>query len=158
MDADELIIKTKDKLSKLPLPARPIDFGEEYKFPSDVTNLISVDLGSWLFKLSGWKGYVLRILAGKEIESSVLQDGYDASIMMNMALLSRDDKVKNKETATGKILNGSPEIKAVYDRLVVNNAEILALKRVLEIYTVQLEIVSREISRRSYDLKLNKEF
>lgn len=144
----------KEKVNKLSIPAQPSTFGSEYSFPEDAQHLNSIELGNWMFKLSAWKSYALRILTYKEVDHKVMQDQYDKFIMMSMSSIPSEAKIKNKESAIGKILCDYPAAQEMYDSLTKRSTEIIALKRIVEIYTIQLEVLSREISRRSIDSKV----
>ena len=152
--SEEIILKPlREKISKFPLPQKPVTFGQSYVFPEDATVLTSPQLGNWMFKLAGWKGYALHQLAFVEMESSVMEDVYTAKMEMAMSQVQSEKKLV-KETLRGQVLSSNKEISELKARCMEKVGTLVALKRIVELYTIQLEIVSRELTRRTYDLKL----
>lgn len=150
---DIAIDKINAKLDKFPLPQKPSTFGEEYSFPQDITNITSIDLGRWMFKLAAWKGYALKMLAYAETELAIVDDLYDANLAKYLGAME-PDRLMKKEAMIGKALNSDEKLKSLKSRLVLKSGEVAGVKRITEIYTLQLEVISREISRRGMDLKL----
>jgi hypothetical protein len=153
-DALDLAIeKAKEDINSFPMPNKPSTFGKPYDFPEDVVHTSLVDLGQWLFKMAGYKGYALRMLARAEIEESMLKDIYSAKISKEMAKIEAQKKM-NKESMIGMILNEHEDIKVLRNRLMNVTNSIIKGKRAVEIYSMQLDVISREISRRNLDMKL----
>jgi len=150
---EEGIKNVRARFSDFSFPKKPITFGEEYIFPEDITNLLSPDLGTWMFKLAAWKGYALRLLSKIEIEESIIEDTYSSAISTNMVKINSDKKL-NKDLMIGLVLESNPKLKQLKIVLIEKAAEVTSLKRLVEMYSLQLEIVSREITRRSLDLQL----
>ena len=148
-----MITKLKDDLAKYSLPLRPKTFGADYQFPEDSDKLASADLGTWMFKLAAWKGYALRMLADVEIEKSWLKNQHDNKISQKIALDSGKYKV-TKDFALGSLILNDESFKKIRTNLTIKETELNGLRQVIDIYTMQIEVVSREISRRSLDLKL----
>jgi hypothetical protein len=48
------------------------------------------------------------------------------------------------------------DFKNVRERLIIKDAEVDSLKQVVEIYSFQVDVISREISRRSLDVKMKQ--
>ncbi len=150
---DIAIEKINDKLDKFPLPQKPKTFGEAYEFPQDIANVTSIDLGKWLFKLAAWKGYALKMLAYAETELSIIDDLYDATLAKYLGSME-PDRLMKKEAMIGKALNNNEKLKNLKSRVVLQSGEVAGIKRIVEIYTLQLEVVSREISRRGQEQRL----
>jgi len=140
------------KIDKFSFPKKPTTFGDEYQFPEEISMITLNDLGKWLFKLAGWKGYSLRLLGISEIEESILDDTYSVSISKKMSEIESDKRIV-KEMMIGKIISENEPIKNLKIKLIEKSAEVLGLKRLVELYSIQLEVISREISRRQLDLK-----
>ena len=139
-------------LNEFSLPKKPSTFGEEYQFPEDVSNLVLQDLGQWLFKLSGWKGFTLKKLAYAEVEESILMDSYSVCISKNMIKIESDKKLV-KEAMIGKTLSENEMAKELKIKSMETSAKVKGLKRIVELYSIQLDTISREISRRAMELK-----
>lgn len=149
---DNVINKINEKLDSFPLPNKPATFGKAYDFPEDITNVTSMDLGKWMFRLGAWKGYALKVLAYAETELSIIDNLFDASLAKVLGAME-PDKMLKKEALIGKALNENESLKALKSRVISKSGEVAGIRRVVEIYTLQLEINSREISRRSSELK-----
>lgn len=146
-----------DKYEKLvtgfPIPTKPSTFGKPYTFPEDVAGIGSTDLGKWLFKLAGWKGYTVKLLAVADSVNYVMNEVLEAKITMKMATYVTDKKMV-KEAMRGKIIGEDAELKELKCKAIEKTGEVMMLKRLLDMYSSQLDIVSREISRRNIDVKL----
>ena len=149
---DAVIEKAKAEIGTFPLPKKPSTFDKEYTFPEDVTHITSTDLGQWLFKMAGYKGYALKMLAYAEVEESILKDVYSARISEEMAKIEAQKKM-NKESMVGVILNEHEDVKKLRKRLIERSASVIKGKRLVEMYTMELDVISREISRRGQEMK-----
>ena len=148
------ISKAFEKAKTFSLPQKPQTFGKDYDFPEDITGISSMSLGQWLFKLAAWKGYALRVLALSETESVVMEATYDTTIAKNLSELEIDKKLHTKEALIGKIISSNEQIKNLRIKLIEKKGEVVSLKRIVELYTMQLDVISREISRRDQDIRL----
>lgn len=144
--------KITNKLNQFPLPMKPKDFGEEYEFPNDIAGVSSNTLGKWLFKLSAWKGYTLRTLAYSEMRNSILEDNFHSIVSQKMAGIKSDKKIV-KEAMIGQIINENDDIEQLQSDLIERKSYTVALKRLVELYSVQIDVISREISRRGMEAK-----
>lgn len=152
--SEQTILKPiKDKIDKYPLPLRPPSFGQPYVFPEDVASLTSPQLGNWLFKLAGWKGYTLHQLAYEESEYLVLDEVFNTKMEMKMAGVVTEKKLV-KEAVRGKVMVDDKDMSALKARSMEKFGTVAALKRIIELYSMQLEVISREISRRGLDIKM----
>ena len=135
-----------------PTPTKPSTFGKPYTFPEDVAGLGSTDLGRWLFKLAGWKGYTIKMLAVADSVNYVMNEVLEAKITMKMATYVSDKKLV-KDALRGKIIGEDTELKELKCKCIEKTGEVMMLKRLLDMYSSQLDIISREISRRSIEMK-----
>jgi len=140
-------------MNKFSLPQKPKTFGEEYLFPEDTSNITSVELGNWLFKLASWKGYALRLIAIAEMEKSVLEDIFNTSLARRIGELDRGDR-STKELALGKIIGKDGEMRKKKAKLIEKDAEVTSLRRLVEIYSFQFDAISREITRRNSENRI----
>lgn len=148
------IEKNQSKMSVFSLPTKPKTFGQEYEFPDDISNILSQDLGKWLFKLAAWKGYVLKLLSMAEMEFSILDDTCDVTVARRLSSLAKEGNKATKDIALGSEIMDSEQFKALKVSLIEKKGEVASLRRLVELYTMQLETVSRDISRRGQDIKL----
>jgi hypothetical protein len=152
---DESIKRIEEKQKVFSLPKQPKTFGSEYFFPEDMQVLDSDQLGQWISRLSAWRGFVLRDLAKVESEAIMLEDSYDLAISRKLGEFE-DPKKMSKDMIIGKVLNdpANAELKNLKHLAMEKRAEVNSLKRIVEIYTIQNEAVSREITRRSIEYKI----
>ncbi len=149
-----MLKEVKEKLNSLSLPSKPKSFGSEYEFPEDIEKVSSPELGTLMFKLAAWKGYLLRILAVSEIERSWFKTKIEGNIAKKIAKESSENKKITKDHALGQLLLDDEIFRKTKEQFLYKDSEIESLKNILEIYTMQIEVVSREISRRTLDLKM----
>ena len=143
-----------NELKKYSLPSKPKTFGEEYYFPETIETISSADLGSWMFRLAAWKGYALRMFSNVENDRIFLKGKHDNKLAQKIAQNSDDKKRITKDHALGMLIKEDEEFKDVRGRLIRKEAELESLRQVIEIYSMQIEVVSREISRRALDIKM----
>jgi len=144
----------KQRLSKFSLPSKPGSFGSEYQFPEEISKVPSAELGNWMFRLAAWKGYALRMLSDLEVEKSVLKSTHDNKTSKRIVQESIDNRKVTKDYALGKLILEDDNFKKIRELLIIKEAEALGLNQIIEIYTMQLDTLSREISRRTLDAKL----
>lgn len=151
-DHNQKLGKIQEEISKYSLPKKPVSYGQDYLFPEDVSDVTYQDLGKWLLKLAAWKGYTFKMLALSETEMIMLDGVCDASVAKKIAMSDREGKKITKDLALGIRLE-EPEFKKTKTRLMEKESETAGLKRIAEIYTMQMEAISREISRRVSEMK-----
>jgi hypothetical protein len=153
MNEQPILQPIKDKLNKYPLPNVPPSFGKSYTFPEDVSSLTSIQLGNWLFKLAGWKGYTLHQLAFEESDYLVMDEMFNTKLEMKMSVAVSDKRLV-KEALRGKIMMEDKDLAAFKARCLEKYGAVVGLKRIVELYSMQLDVISREISRRGLDIKM----
>ena len=141
------------KIVQYSLPKKPGKFGEEYLFPEDIPTLESIEIGRWLSKLAAWKGYALRMLANAEMDLSIIK-GMNGIAVSQFTAENTDNSEKKttKDYLLGKALD-NPNFKKLRADLLKKEAEVAALQRIVELYSIQIDAISREISRRSLEIK-----
>ena len=149
-----MIEEARKKLSTFSLPAKPQSFGEQYIFPEDVNKVSSNDLGSWMFKLAAWKGYAIKMMADVEIDRAGYKAKHDNRLAKKIAEGSLEGLKVTKDSALGSLIIGDEEFKNIREKYIIKETEVESLKQVVEIYSMQIEVVSREISRRALDVKM----
>ena len=145
------ITNVNNKLSSIPMPASPKSLGKEYQFP-EIADISSPELGEWLMKLSAWKGYVLKLLSKAEIERIVIDESYDTIIAKGYAAADKAGKKVTKDIVLGSSISENEGFRELRIKLIEKKAEVEALKRIIDIYSTQLDAISREISRRGQEI------
>lgn len=141
------------KLNVISTPSMPNSFGSEYKFPDLSENIGSQELGNWLMKLASWKSYALKLLAKVEIERIIADESYDTVIAKGLAVADRAGRKVTKDVVAGNSLMEVEGFRDLRTKLIEKKAESESLKKIIDIYSTQLDAISREISRRSMDMK-----
>ena len=144
--------KYTSMVTGFPTPTKPSTFGKPYTFPEDVAGIGSTDLGRWLFKLAGWKGYTIKMLAVSDSVNYVMNEVLEAKITMKMATFVSDKKLV-KDALRGKIIGDDTELKELKCKCIEKTGEVMMLKRLLDLYSSQLDMISREISRRNLEMR-----
>jgi predicted HTH domain antitoxin len=70
---------------------------------------------------------------------------------MNKAVPS--DKKLVKEALIGKIIDEDDELKSLKSKLIEKKGSVTMLEHIIDLYSMQLDVVSREITRRSIEIK-----
>ena len=148
------IEKVKTNINSFSLPKKPATFGQEYEFPEEISYIDSIELGKWLFKMAAWKGYVLRLLSFAEMELSILDDSYDTFIAKKIAISNKEGKKITKDLALGQAISEDIAFRDLRIRFIEKKGEVNAIKRLVELYSMQFDAISREISRRGQEIKL----
>ena len=149
-----MIEEARKKLSTFSLPAKPQTFGEQYVFPECVDKVSSSDLGSWMFKLAAWKGYAIKMMADVEIDRAGLKAKHDNRLAKRIAEGSIEKLKVTKDQALGQLIIEDEEFRNIRERYIIKEVEVESLKQIVEIYSFQVEVISREISRRALDIKM----
>jgi len=150
-----MLEEVKNKLNQFSLPAKPKTFGQEYFFPEDISKVLLQELGTLMFKLAAWKGYSLRLLATLDIEKSWLENKHNNKIAKQIAQTTNEKRI-TKDNALGQLILNDEEFRKLKEQLIIKEAEVSSLREVVEIYSMQIEVCSREVSRRSLDLQLKQ--
>ena len=151
MQADVVIGAVGDRIRKFPLPVQGLNWGEEYSFPT-LGSIPDLELSNWLSKLADWSGYALKMLIQAGIELDVLENVFDSKVAKATVKFFGLDKKPTKDYILGKILTDDAEAIEIRARYIAKHAEVEALRRLADLYALQLNAVSREISRRSYGM------
>lgn len=139
----------------LPWPKKPVDHGTEYEFPSDITSLVSQQIGTLQSRLAGWDGYSQSLIARAESDLDLLQNSFDILLGEKMCMLQDNGSSRKlKDTLRAQALMEVPELKSAAYLLAEKKAVVRMLKAQKSIYDMQRQTVSREQSRRSDELRL----
>ena len=154
---DISITNINNSLNKLSLPLKPESFGDRYTFPEDIVNISMISLGQWMFKLASWRSYCIKILTFEELEYSVIKKSFDLGVSNKAAdTEKKQEKRISKDFLVSSIILNSPVYKRNQIKLIEKEAKIKALQRLLEMYQIQQDCISRELSRRDLELKVSK--
>jgi hypothetical protein len=153
MDWKERVEMVEKKMRELSMPSSPDLFGKEYKFPEASTGIKTEDLGNWLMKLSSWKGYTIRLLARADIERIIIDESVDIAVAKSLSAELKAGKKVTKDAVLGAMILDE-KFRELRTRLIEKKAECASLKMVIDIYSTQLDAISREISRRGQELQV----
>ena len=150
MLGQELIEEIESKIEEAPLPLKSKTWGVDYQFPT-LSALDGKGLSDWLSRFADWHGYATRLLMKAAIEFDVIESTYKA-ILSKISYKEYNPKTKpTKDYFEGKLLTEDDDAIQLRTRIIAKNAEVESLKSLVALYALQLNAVSREISRRAYD-------
>jgi len=133
----------------LSLPAKPDSFGEDYKFPEDMTRLSNEQLSGLMSRLAAYKGYVLFLLALEEVNRRRCENAL--RIAKSEIFISKDDGKRTQKSINEEIAN-LPEVKDIAEKLEWHETSIILYTHLKDIYQGHIEVLSRDISRRGIRL------
>jgi hypothetical protein len=140
---------------KLPLPKKAKSFGEEYEFPEDVESIGMADLGNWMLRLSALAGYTGRLLAMKEAQRTILSKSLEVKVNSEVAKIQQasDGKKVTKEAIAAEVITNDEKLRGLKRREIDLIAACNMLEILRDVYTKQGETISRELTRRSLEMK-----
>ena len=143
------------KVGDVALPMKPEAIKGEYLFPEDPTSLSSDEVGKWMFSLAAWNGYALRNLALADLASSEIRSAYITLLQIGLAGIEKT-KGKTKVQMEAEAMAANVELVKIKERLDEASAEAGIWSRLHEIYEAQGAVISREISRRLSELRMER--
>lgn len=141
----------------IPFPAPPKNYGKEYSYPEDVTELTSNALAQLMSKLTAWGGYGRRLLAWTEADLNLLETAYDIALGAKMYEITKAAAKKElKDTIRAQALVDEPKLLSATQSISEKQTTARLLKAQVEIYQNHFDALSREQSRRSDELRGNR--
>lgn len=136
---------------------QPESLGEEYDFPTNVTVLTSAQLGTLRLKLSAWYAWTLSILGDKESELSAYELAYDMALGVKMHEISQTYERNKpvKETLKALAIKNDERLLRLTKTITALRMLVRRLTAQVEIYKGQLNDLSREQTRREYEVRAN---
>jgi len=146
MDYEVMMDKIKDLVKKSSSPLRPDSFGKDYKFPEDLTTKTSGEIGALMSKLGAYRGYTARQMGISEVQRELYRDILKIRLP---EFIGKIEKAKGMTKTDVKEAAGSvPEAVEIRKRISETDKIFKLYFALTNIYTGQIEILSREISRR----------
>lgn len=129
------------------LPSKPDSYGQNYKFPEDLTTLTNEEIGQWMSRLGAYRGYASRQLGISEIRRDLLTDALKLKLP---DFIAKIEQAKMTKTDRKERALNLPE--AVRMRKAINQAgyTFKLYFALVTIYSGQLEILSRDLTRRTH--------
>jgi len=142
------------KNTGLPWPAPPKGYAEEYEFPLDPTELPTEEISRLLAQYAAWAGYATRLLAFVDAELTLLRQRVELAVTAKMAELEdQAGKRSLKDALRARAINEDPVLLSATQILAEKEAEAIILRAQKEIYEKHYFAMSRELSRRSDQVK-----
>jgi hypothetical protein len=131
----------------------PTGLGIQYKFPSNVGDLSSVQLGNLSLQLGGYYTYSLMLIGTEESDLGAYEETFNIMLGVRVAeeAISRAKMTKGvtpKETLQAICISQDETLKRVFQSLIARRHRLSSLKVQAEIYKEQLNRLSREQTRR----------
>lgn len=143
MQSFEDIINSRERIINL---QKPKSYGEPVTFPEDIVGLTDDALGKLMMRLTAFRGYALYQLAVTDVQHAGAKALYDDQYRKVVSVI--DTEKKSQTLILQEALEADDtlqEAKELLDRL---GAEVNMLERLQKIYEIQVNALSRELSRR----------
>lgn len=135
--------------SDLSFPIQPVSFGADYEFPEDLTKLHVDQIGFWSSRLAAYRGYVLAMYTKSEVRRRMLEEKIKLESAKCRA--SRRDPNRTQSDIKDEVTS-LPEIEEFNKKMLEAEASTIYYSMLKEIYTGQIEVLSRELTRRTLDI------
>ncbi len=138
----------------LPLPTKPKSKDPEFTYPEDPSKLVSIEIGQWLAKFTGWLTYTTSLLGRVASELVPVEAEYKLKInSFRSEVLNNLPGRPAAEVVEAEVLTQHNELGPLYER----RLQLLTAKEALEarskIYERGYQAMSRELSRREMEAK-----
>jgi len=147
----------EDKMGKqrLPLPTKPKGKDVEFEYPEDPSKLVSIEIGQWMSKFTGWLTWTTSLLGRITSELVLVEAEYRLKInSFRSEVLADLPGRPAAEVVEAEVLKQHDELGPLYER----RLQLLTIKETLEsrarIYERGYQAMSRELSRREMEAKL----
>ncbi len=144
------------KMSKqgLPLPTKPKGKDPKFEYPEDPSKLVSIEIGQWLAKFTGWLTYATSLLGRITSELVLVEAEYRLKInSFRSEVLADLPGRPAAEVVEAEVLTQHDELGPLYER----RLQLMTVKETLEsrakIYERGYQAMSRELSRREMEAK-----
>ena len=147
----------EDKMAKqrLPLPTKPKGKDPEFAYPEDPSKLVSIEIGQWMSKFTGWLTYTTSLLGRLTSELVLVEAEYRREVdsLCSEVLIDLPGKPTVK-VIEAEVLKQHDELGPLYER----RLQLMTIKEILEsrvkIYERGYSAMSRELARREMEAKI----
>ncbi len=139
----------------LPLPTKPKGKDPKFEYPEDPSKLVSIEIGQWLAKFTGWLTWTMSLLGKITSELLLVEAEYKLKInSFRSEVLADLPGRPAAEVVEAEVLTQHDELGALYER----RLQLMTIKETLDararIYERGYQFMSRELSRREMEAKL----
>lgn len=146
----------EEKMGKqgLPLPTKPKGKDPEFVYPEDPSKLVSIEIGQWLSKFTGWLTWAMSLLGRVASELVLVEAEYRLKInSFRSEVLPGMPGRPAAEVVEAEVLKRHDELGPLYER----RLQLMTIKETLDsrakIYERGYQAMSRELSRREMEAK-----
>lgn len=154
---EELLEWAQKKMAKqgLPLPTKPKGKDVEFVYPEDPSKLVSIAVGQWMSKFTAWYTYTTSLLGRVASELVPVEAEYKLEInSLRSEVLPGMPGRPAAEVVEAEVLKRHDELGPLYER----RLQLMTIKEALEararIYERGYQAMSRELSRREMEAKI----
>ena len=147
----------EDKMGKqrLPLPTKPKGKDPEFVYPEDPSKLIGIQIGQWMSRFTAWYTYTTSLLGRVASELVPVEAEYRLEInSLRSEVLPAMPGRPAAEVVEAEVLKQHDELGPLYER----RLQLMTIKETLEsrarIYERGYQAMSRELSRREMEAKI----
>ncbi len=156
VNSAEIQAWAEGKMSKqgLPLPTKPKGKDPKFEYPEDPSKLVSIEIGQWLAKFTGWLTYATSLSGRITSELVLVEAEYRLKInSFRSEVLADLPGRPAAEVVEAEVLTQHDELGPLYER----RLQLMTVKETLEararIYERGYSAMSRELSRREMEAK-----
>ncbi len=157
LDSGELKEWVEDKMAKqgLPLPKKPKTKDPEFEYPEDPSKLVSIEIGQWMSRFTGYFNYATALLGRVASELVGVEAEYRLKVnTMRSDVIAVMPSRPAADVVESEVLKQNDELAPLYER----RLQLMSIKESLEararIYERGYQAMSRELSRREMEGKV----
>ncbi len=157
VNSDEIKEWANNKMARqgLPVPVKPHGGDPEFEYPEDPSKLTPVQIGQWMAKFTGWFNYATTLLG--RVASELVPVEAEYRLKVNTLRADVLDGLPSRpaaEVVESEVLKGHDELGPLYKR----RLELQTVEKILDarvkIYDRGYQAMSRELTRREMEGKI----
>lgn len=142
------------RAQRLPLPARPKSKDPEFEFPTDPAAVNDVQLGQLMLRFTSWFTWAVRLLGIAESELTLVDTELRLKVNQHGLEVRETLGRVNADVVEAAVLKERPDLKSMNKRRAELTAVRIQLESRLKIYERGYQALSRELSRREMEARL----
>lgn len=147
---DDVLAKIKALGEKSSMPERPDSYGKDYKFPEDLTTMTSEEVSGLMSRLGAYRAYVQRQCMIAEIQRELWKDYFSLKIR---EFIPQVEKTKGMtKTDVKEAAKDVEEARNIKEKIMEVDKVYKMYFNLSLIYTGQIDILSRELTRKKASL------
>jgi hypothetical protein len=134
---------------------RPKSYGELIEFPESVDGISDQELGNMMLRLTAYRGYGMYLLSTIDVKYAGLKSIYNDELRKTIREQKMETAKRTQTAVENDAINNSPRLQQMVELVERVKAERDLLDRLVGIYEVQVNALSREVTRRGMEIGKN---